>query len=100
MDSPEIDLVTRKDRILLRVRVQPRASRTELAGVREGQLRIRLKAPPVDGAANAELLRFLGRKVLGVPPSSLEIVRGAGSRDKTVAISGLSTDQVRDLLPG
>ena len=56
----------------------------------DGRLRIRLKAPPVDGAANAELLRFLGRKVLGVAPSSLAIVSGASSRDKVVAVGELS----------
>ena len=60
-----------------------------------GVVRIRLKAPPVDGAANSELLRFLGRKVLGIAPSQLSIRRGASSRNKTIAVEGLSAAELR-----
>jgi uncharacterized protein len=55
--------------VTLRVRVQPRASRDALAGEREGALVVRLTAPPVEGAANEALARFLGR-TLGVAPSA------------------------------
>ncbi len=80
----------------LKVRVQPRASRTELTGIDEdGVVRIRLKAPPVDGAANTELLRFLGRKVLGIAPSQLSILRGGSSRNKTIAVEGLSAAELK-----
>ena len=85
-------------RLLLSVRVQPRSSRTAIDGIVEGALKVRLQAPPVDGAANSALLRFLGRKVLGVAPSSLEIVRGAAGRSKTVAISELSEQGIREAL--
>lgn len=79
----------------IRVKVRPRAPRTELRGIAaDGTLDIRLKAAPVDGAANQELLRFLGRKLLGVAPSSLRVVRGATSRDKTVGVTGLTAEEV------
>lgn len=71
--------------------VQPRASRTELAGSRDGALRVRIAAPPVDGAANAELVRFLARR-LRVPRGNIAIVAGEGSRSKRVVVEGLSPD--------
>jgi uncharacterized protein (TIGR00251 family) len=64
-------------------------------GLAEGALKLRLQAPPVDGRANAALLRFLGRKVLGVAPSNLEIVSGQNARRKVVAIAGLAEEAVR-----
>lgn len=65
------------------VYVQPRASRNEVTGVHDGALRVRLKAPPVEGAANRMCLKFLG-KLLDVPKSSLEITAGQASRRKRV----------------
>lgn len=72
------------------MRVIPRAKRTEIAGRRGGALLVRLAAPPVDGAANDALRAFLAER-LGVPQRRIAIVRGATSRDKTVAIEGLSS---------
>lgn len=77
--------------VRLRLRIQPRASRTELAGLHGALLRIRLAAPPVDGAANEELVRFLAR-VLGVPTRAVEVTAGHASRQKTVTVTG--TDSV------
>ncbi len=77
----------------LRVRVQPRASRDALAGERAGALAIRLTAPPVEGAANEALSRFLGR-TLGVPASSISILYGATGRDKLVRFEGLSAAEL------
>jgi uncharacterized protein (TIGR00251 family) len=76
------------DGIRLRVRVQPRASRTGIAGASGDALRIRLQAPPVDGAANEALVRFLA-ETLGVSRPAVEIVSGLTSRSKTVAIRGI-----------
>jgi uncharacterized protein len=67
------------------VRVQPRASRNELAGVQNGALRVRLQAPPVDGAANEALVEFLADE-LGVSPRLVRIVSGSGSRNKVVEV--------------
>ena len=73
--------------VRLRLRIQPRASRTEVAGRHGDLLRIRLAAPPVDGAANDELVRFLA-SVLGVPARAVEVTAGHASRQKTVTVEG------------
>ena len=67
------------------VRVQPRASRNEIAGMQNGVLRIRLQAPPVDGAANEALIAFLADE-LGVPRRHIRIVSGLGSRNKVLEV--------------
>ena len=72
----------------LEVRVQPRAARTEIAGAHGGALRVRLQAPPVDGAANEALVAFLAEE-LGVGRRHVRIVAGAASRTKTVEIDDL-----------
>jgi len=83
--------------VTLKVRVQPRASRDALAGERAGALVVRLTAPPVEGAANEALARFLG-KALGVPPSAVRIVAGETGRNKVVAVAGLDAAAARALL--
>ena len=71
------------------IRVIPRAGRSEIAGVREGALLVRLAAAPVDGAANQELIAVLSR-ALKVPKRSIEIVAGERSRSKRVRIEGVN----------
>jgi len=83
--------------LTLRVRVQPRASRDALAGEREGALVVRLTAPPVEGAANEALSRFLG-KALGVAPSAVRVVSGTTGRNKVVSVAGLDAATVRERL--
>jgi uncharacterized protein len=75
------------------VRVQPRASRSELAGEWQGALRVRLAAPPLDGRAN-DALRHLLAACLDVPPAAVRIARGERSRNKRVEISGATAKQV------
>lgn len=72
----------------LQLQVQPRASRTEVAGPHGGALRIRLAAPPVDGEANAELVAFLAKR-LRVPKAAVAIVRGESGRRKVVEVEGV-----------
>jgi uncharacterized protein len=72
--------------IVLTLHVQPGAKRTEVAGTHGDALRIRLAAPPVDGKANAELLRFLAH-AFGVPQRHVTLVRGDASRQKVVRIA-------------
>jgi uncharacterized protein (TIGR00251 family) len=79
------------------VHVVPRARITEVAGRYGAAIRIRVAAPPVDGAANTELVRFLAEK-LGVARSAVTIVRGASGRRKTISVEGLTTDRVQRLL--
>ena len=81
------------------VHVQPRASRTELAGVHGSALKIRLHAPPVDGAANEALVEFLSER-LGVPKRSVSIVAGHASRAKTVQVEGISVASIQALAEG
>ncbi|HEY0466112.1 MAG TPA: DUF167 domain-containing protein [Polyangiaceae bacterium] len=73
----------------IRVRVKPRASKSRILQVREGILEVALAAPPVDGEANSELIRTLAQ-ALGCGKSAIEIVTGAASRSKLVAVVGLS----------
>ncbi len=84
---------------LLSVRVQPRAKRTEVVGERSGAVVIRVAAPPVDGKANAALCRFLAERA-GVPKGAVAVVRGEGTRDKLVRVSGRSTAELRAALLG
>ena len=79
--------------VRLTLHVQPRASRTELMGLHGDALKIRLAAPPVDGAANLELVRFLA-KLLGVARSSVELTAGTGARRKTVLVRHLTVQAV------
>ncbi len=81
----------------LSVRIQPRASKNEIVSREGGGIKIRLTAPPVDGAANDALVRFLA-DTLSVSKSSVEIVSGHTSRDKIVRISGLNSDEANRLL--
>lgn len=84
--------------VRLTLHIQPRASRTEFAGLHGDALKVRLAAPPVDGAANDALLRFLAER-LGVPRSALALVGGATSRRKVVEVTGLSAESAAARLP-
>jgi uncharacterized protein (TIGR00251 family) len=77
----------------LAVQIQPRASRNAVAGWVGEALKIRLTAPPVEGAANAACLAFLA-DLLDLPQSQLEILRGDRSRHKVIRITGLTQDEV------
>jgi uncharacterized protein (TIGR00251 family) len=79
---------------LLSVRVVPRASRTGLDGWVGDALRVRLTAPPVEGAANAALLNLLADR-LGLPKSAVTLASGATNRQKVVRIEGLTPAEVR-----
>ena len=80
-----------------KVRVQPRASRTEVAGEYDDSLKLRLAAPPVDGKANDACRRFLAG-LLDVPLNAVEIISGESSRDKRIKIRGVTAEQVRSRL--
>jgi uncharacterized protein (TIGR00251 family) len=86
----------RRPAILL-LHVQPRSARTEVVGRHGDAIKIRLRAAPADGAANAELLRFLAER-LGVARSALRLVAGASSRRKRVAVTGGPPDPEARLL--
>ena len=78
-------LSTRGDGVLLQLSVTPNAKRTEVDGLHDGALRVRLAAPPIDGRANEALVAWLA-KLLGVPRRDVDVLRGESSRRKQVAI--------------
>jgi hypothetical protein len=88
-----VDLRQRGEAVAFSVRVVPRASRNKIAGIQDGAVRIRLTAPPVEGAANEALTDFLS-SVLRVPKRDIEIVSGQTARNKVVSVSGLSAEEV------
>ena len=75
--------------VRITVYVQPRASKTEVAGMHGDALKIRLTAPPVDNAANEALIDFIAAK-LGIPKSSVRVAAGATGRRKIVEIAGVT----------
>jgi uncharacterized protein len=77
--------------IVFKVQVVPRASRSEIVGEHNGAMRVRIAAPPVDGAANEELVKLLARS-LRVPRASVDILNGHSAKLKTVSIAGISSD--------
>jgi uncharacterized protein (TIGR00251 family) len=82
---------------VLRLRVQPRASRDAILGWQDGVLRVRVTAPPVEGAANAAVVALVA-KALGVAPSTVRVVGGERGRDKRVRVAGLTDADVRTRL--
>jgi uncharacterized protein (TIGR00251 family) len=89
----------REDALLFTVRVVPGASRTEIVGEHDGALRLRLAAPPVEGAANEELVRTLAR-ALKVPQSAVLITGGRSSRLKQLSVRGASLEMLERLCAG
>ena len=79
------------------VLVVPRASRTEITGPHNGILRVRIAAPPVEGAANRELIRVLA-KSLKLPQNAVEIVSGVNSKRKVVRIRGADAAKLEQLI--
>ena len=77
--------------------VQPRASRTRIAGEHGGLLKLQLAAPPVDGEANAALLDFIS-KLLGVPKKQIELASGETSRRKRLRVSGVDAAHVEAVM--
>jgi len=82
---------------VLSVRVQPRASSDAIVGWRDGTLRVRVTAPPVEGEANLAVARLLAR-ALRVAPSAIAVIHGARARDKRVRVAGLDEAEVRSRL--
>ena len=75
--------------IIFKVYLQPKSSKNEVVGPYRDGIKVKVTAPPVEGKANEALIRFLAKE-LGVSPSSIEIINGQHSREKTLKISGIS----------
>jgi hypothetical protein len=85
------------DGVIFKVIVQPRGSKNEIAGLQGDALKIRLTAPPVEGAANKMCIEFLA-KSLKVRKSDVEIVRGQGSRTKKMLVRSATRKKIESLL--
>jgi uncharacterized protein (TIGR00251 family) len=92
-----LDLKEKDGAVTLRIRVQPRARRTEIIGEHAGALKLKLAAPPVDGKANEECRRFLS-KLLKVSTGSVEIISGESSREEVVRIDKTSAARINAVL--
>ena len=79
------------------VRLQPRAKRDEVVGVREGAVVVRVTAPPVDGRANAALCALVAKRA-GVPKGAVAVVKGQTARDKVVRVEGIDDTALRRAL--
>jgi uncharacterized protein (TIGR00251 family) len=90
----QLDIISRNGCVVFQVRVQPRASRDEVAGVIEGALKVRIQAPAVENRANEAVCEYLAA-LLKTPKSAVRILGGERSRVKRVEIRGV---QPRDIL--
>lgn len=82
-----------KTGVILHVRAAPKAAQSKFMGLHGDAVKIAVKAPPVDGAANEELIRFLA-KSLGIAKSRIEVVRGESSRTKQILLQNAQTNDI------
>lgn len=88
---PPIVLTEKDGALRFEVHAKPKAKKSAIGGVRGDALEVSIAAPPVDGAANDELVRFLAKR-LGVARRDVEIVRGETAHTKLIAVSGLDRE--------
>ena len=84
----------RAEGVLVRIRLQPRASRDEALGESNGRLRVKVTAPPIEGSANEAVVKYLS-KTLGVSKSSVRLIKGQKAREKDFLISNTNAAKVR-----
>ncbi|MBN1662895.1 MAG: YggU family protein [Deltaproteobacteria bacterium] len=87
-----------KDGVVFHVRVLPRSSRCEVAGIRDDALKLKITAPPVEGQANEECIRFLADR-LGVSKSRVHITGGHKSKKKTICVAGITGKDIEAIIP-
>jgi uncharacterized protein (TIGR00251 family) len=92
-------ILSEKESINIQVRVQPNAARNEVVGFADGVWRVRVAAPPVQGKANRELVDFLSH-VLRVSKNRVTILRGQATRNKVIAVAGLTREEITRRLSG
>jgi len=92
-----LEVGERSGAAIFSVRVQPRASRDEIAGEMDGALKVRLQAPAIEGRANEALIAYLAG-LLKRPKSAVSILSGERGRTKRIAVSGVTKDEILGLL--
>lgn len=98
MTGPPIPIRETASGAVFRIRVLPRASRSEAAGIQGDALKLRITEAPVEGKANDECIRLLA-KILGVKRTQVTIIAGHAARTKTVAVEGIKAGAVAAILP-
>ena len=99
MDNTGLKIRETSAGLEIQLHVLPRAKRSELAGLHNGAMKIRVTAPPVDDAANRAIIEFFAN-LLDVPKSGIQILAGAKSRDKTIQIKGLKINRFLEMVSG
>lgn len=94
-----IEMIEKENSITFTIRVVPRASKSEIAGEMDGNLRVRISASPVDGAANEGVVRLLA-KAFGVAKTNVSILSGQTSKTKRIRIDAATSRQLRELAGG
>ncbi|HBA87141.1 MAG TPA: YggU family protein [Geobacter sp.] len=97
MSEEPLRVTATPEGLVFTVHVQPRASRCEICGPKDGELKLRLTSPPVDDAANKQCVELIA-KTLGVAKSRVSIKSGAKSRHKVVRVEGVLQDELFSLL--
>jgi uncharacterized protein (TIGR00251 family) len=92
-----INFTEKNGALIFTVRVVPRASKSEIVGAHAGALKVRIAAPPVEGAANAELIRVLA-KTFDVSKSAVEIVGGQTSKTKQIKIFNVQAERFLEII--
>ncbi len=92
-----LEIIEANEGVMFNIRVVPRASKSWIVGEHAGALKVRISAPPVDGAANEEVVRVLA-KAIGVAKSNVAIVSGYASKTKRIRINGVTAAQLTDIL--
>lgn len=95
MLSRTIEVTESKKGVTFHILVSPNASRAEIVSVQDGALKVKVTAPPVEGAANEACIKLMAR-ALGLRKSQMEIFSGAKSRSKTVLVRSLDKAQLEE----
>jgi uncharacterized protein (TIGR00251 family) len=91
-----IDFIEKDDALIFSVRVIPRSSKSEIVGEFDNALKVKLNSPPVDGAANTELIKLLAKE-FDVSKNQVEILSGTTSKSKQVKISGVKKNALPEI---
>ena len=94
-----INFTEKEKAVFFTIRVVPRASKSEIVGEVEGNVKVRISSPPVEGAANEEVVRLLA-KAVGVAKSNVAIVSGQTSKTKRIRITGVTAARLQSILGG
>lgn len=92
-----IDITDNNGSVILTVRVVPRASKSGIVGEHDGALKVRIASPPVDGAANTELVKLLAKR-FSISTSNIGIVSGQSAKTKRVRLTGATAAEIASVL--